>query len=147
MVVACSDFISQSLAVEQPIRFAELVKYPRKRFYFSAKAVFRYCTMVLSPGAPLTLDAVGIDLLLEKIHCASGKSHMSGHHGQFVLKLTSVGQVDRKAGIATRGCTSKLLCLQQYDAILRSVFGESSRGSQPREPGADHEPIRTHLLC
>ena len=71
MVVACADLIGELLAINQSIRLAELVKYPRKRFDFSAKAVCRYCAMVLPPGAPLTLDAVGIDLLLELTHSRS----------------------------------------------------------------------------
>jgi hypothetical protein len=101
MVVACADFIGQLLVVEQPIRLAELVKHPRKRFYFSSKGVCRYCAVVLPPGAPLTLDTMGIDLLLEIIYGTSGKPNMSGHHRKLILKLLTVGKVNRKAGITT----------------------------------------------
>ena len=87
----------------------ELVKYPRKWFYISSKGVCRYCAVVLPSGTPLTVDVVGIDLMLEIIHCASGKPHMSGYHRKLILKLLSVGKVNRKAGIATRGCAREIL--------------------------------------
>jgi uncharacterized protein (TIGR01244 family) len=45
------------------------------------------------------------------VHCASGKPHMSGYHRKLILKLLSVGKVNRKAGIATRGCAREILSL------------------------------------
>ena len=59
------------------------------------------CAVVLPPGAPLTLDTMGIDLLLEIIYGTSGKPNMSGHHRKLILKLLTVGKVNRKAGITT----------------------------------------------
>ncbi len=61
--------------------FAELVKNPSKRFYFSVKAVFRYRTVVLTSGAPVALDVVNINLFLEIIHPTPTKSCMSWHYG------------------------------------------------------------------
>ena len=102
--------------------------------------------LVLPLLAPIAVDPVGLDLLLQMHDRRSGEPHVAERTFVLVRRTPDgVREVDREPRVPSRGPVRRGGRVDDDDPVRGAVLGQPARRGEAGPSGSDHDPVRGNV--